>query len=147
MNITNFTVLSATLIVLILAAPQASTARAADQPAPASQAEQPAPAPSQAAPGMMGGGQGMMGGGQGMMGRPGMMGGQGMMGGPGMMGGEGMMMRGPNMPAMMGGCPAMAMMAADPKTRRQMMAIQGRMMQEMGELMIKRGKELEQTSK
>jgi|SRR5579875_2479453 len=140
MNITNLTMLSATLIALILAAPQASTARAADQPAPASQAEQPAPAPAQAAPGMMG--RGMMGG-QGMMGRPGMMGGQGMMGG-----GQGMMMmRGPNMPAMMGGCPAMAMMAADPKTRRQMMAIQGRMMQEMGELMIKRGKELEQTGK
>ena len=72
--------------------------------------------------------------GRGMMGSQGMMGGEsGMMGGPGMMGGAGGMM----------GMPMMQMMS-DPKTRGQMMEIQGRMMKEMGELMIKRGQELEQ---
>lgn len=55
-----------------------------------------------------------------------------MMGGKGMTGG-----------GMMGGCGGMAMMNTDPKTRGQMMQIKGRMMKEMGDLMIKRGKELE----
>jgi hypothetical protein len=63
----------------------------------------------------------------------GMMGGQGMMGGSGMMGGPGMMMEMP-----------MMQMMNDPKTRGQMMEIQGRMMKEMGDLMIKRGQEVEQ---
>jgi hypothetical protein len=70
--------------------------------------------------------------GMGMMGNQGMMGGSGMMGGPGMMG-----------PGMMMEMPMMQMMNA-PKTRGQMMEIQGRMMKEMGELMIKRGQDLEQ---
>jgi len=47
-------------------------------------------------------------------------------------------------PQMMGGCAGMAMMNTDPKTRGQMMQIKGRMMKEMGDLMVKRGKELEE---
>jgi hypothetical protein len=73
----------------------------------------------------------------------GMMGGQGMMGGSGMMGGPGMMGPGMMGPGMMMEMPMMQMMN-DPKTRGQMMEIQGRMMKEMGELMIKRGQDLEQ---
>jgi hypothetical protein len=56
-----------------------------------------------------------------------------MMGGPGMMGGHGMMMRG-----------MMQMMMSDPKTRAQILEIQGRMMKDMGALMEKRGQELQQ---
>jgi hypothetical protein len=67
----------------------------------------------------------------GMMGGRGM--GQGMMGGPGMMAGPGGMME----------MPMMEMMN-DPKTRGQMMEIQGRMMKDMGDLMEKRGQELQQ---
>jgi hypothetical protein len=37
----------------------------------------------------------------------------------------------------------MQMMMSDPKTRGQMMDIHGRMMKEMGGLMIKHGQELE----
>jgi len=74
-----------------------------------------------------------------------MMPGRGMMAGEGMMGGKGMMGGGTMMaPNMMGACPCMAMMNADPKTRGQMMQIQGRMMKEMGELMENRGKEIGQ---
>jgi hypothetical protein len=72
--------------------------------------------------------------GMGMMGDQGMMSGQA--GGSGMMSGQGMM----GGPCMMG----MQMMMSDPKTRGQMMEIHGRMMKEMGDLMIKRGQELEQ---
>jgi len=67
----------------------------------------------------------------------GMMSSQG--GGPGMMGGQGMM-GGPGMMCM----PMMQMVMSDPKTRGQVMAIHGRMMKEMGDLMIKRGQEVEQ---
>jgi hypothetical protein len=81
-------------------------------------------------PGMMGG-YGMMTG-PGAMG-PGMMGGPGAIG-PGMMAGPGAMMDGPMMQLMM----------SDPKTRGQMLEIHGRAMKEMGELMEKRGQELEQ---
>ncbi len=83
--------------------------------------------------------------------------------GGGMMRGKGMMGRGP-----MAGCPGMPACAAagmpcmgggmgmgmggmgmgmgmmDPKTHAEMMQIRGRAMVEMGNLMIKRGKELEQ---
>ncbi len=77
--------------------------------------------------------------------------------GPGMMRGKGMMGRGP-----MAGCPGMPACAGagmpcmgpgmgggmmgmmDVKTRAQMMQIRGRAMVEMGNLLIKRGKELEQ---
>lgn len=71
--------------------------------------------------------------------QPGMMSGKGMMEPKGMTGGG--MMTGPQM---MGGCAGMAMMNTDPKTRGQMMQIKGRMMKEMGDLMVKRGKELEE---
>ena len=57
---------------------------------------------------------------------------EGMMGGPGMVSG------------MMAVCPAMAW-DLDSKTRGQMLQIQGKMMQEMGALMAKRGKEIEQS--
>ncbi|HEY4901805.1 MAG TPA: hypothetical protein VIH91_13410, partial [Terriglobales bacterium] len=83
-----------------------------------------APSASAPQPGMM------MPGGR-MMGREGNMGGKGMMG-SGMGMGQGMM----------GGCPMM--MDADPKTRGEMMQIQGRMMKEMSDLMERRGKEIEQ---
>jgi hypothetical protein len=74
---------------------------------------------------------------RGQGGGSGMMGGQGMMGGgkggeSGMMGGQGMMCM-----------QMMQTMMNDPKTRGQMMEIHGRMMKEMGDLMIKRGQELE----
>lgn len=58
----------------------------------------------------------------------GMMGGQGMMAGPGMMDMQ-----------------MMQTMMSDPKTRGQMMEIHGQMMKEMGDLMIKRGQELEKS--
>jgi hypothetical protein len=54
--------------------------------------------------------------------------------GPSMMSGAGGMM----------GMPMMDMMS-DPKTRGQMMEIQGRALKEMGDLMMKRGQELEQS--
>lgn len=82
-------------------------------------------------------------------------------GGAGMMHGKGMMGRGPmagcpGMPACAGaGMPCMGMGGGmgmgmggmgmmDPKTHAEMMQIRGRAMVEMGNLMIKRGKELEQ---
>jgi hypothetical protein len=64
-----------------------------------------------------------------------------MMGGPGMMWGRGPMGPGMMGPGMMGGP---MMMDADPKTRGEMMEIQGRAMKEMGALIEKRGKELQQ---
>jgi hypothetical protein len=73
--------------------------------------------------GMMGA-QGMMGGSK--EGEPGKTNCQGMMGGPGMMDMK-MMQR----------------MMSDPKTRGQMMEIHGRMMKEVGDLMVKRGQEVE----
>ena len=74
-----------------------------------------------------------------MSGRPMM--GPYMMGGPG-----GMMPSGPGgmMPCGMMEMRMMQTMMSNPKTRAQMMEIHGRMMKEMGELMEKRGKELEQ---
>jgi hypothetical protein len=80
--------------------------------------------------------------GMGMMGQ-GKMGGAPMMG-PLMMRGPGGMMQSSMMPCSMMDMPMMQMMMNDPKTRAQMMQIHGRMMKEMGELMEKRGKELEQ---
>jgi hypothetical protein len=79
-------------------------------------------------------GMGMMG----MMGQE--MSGPGMKG-RGMMGGPGGMMAGSMMP----GCMMdMQMMMNDPKTRGQMLEIHGRMGQEIGQLMERRGKEIEQ---
>jgi hypothetical protein len=84
-----------------------------------------APQPQAVGMGMMGS-QGTLGC-EAMMRRPGMPGPQNMMGGPGMV-----------------DMPMMHIMMSDPKTRGQMMEIHGRMMKEMGELIEKRGKELEQ---
>jgi hypothetical protein len=112
------------VIALLIVVPgvRPSALAADQQPVPGAQGNPPsaaAPAPA-SQPGTM-------------MAREGMMGGKGMMGGGTMMA-----------PNMMGACPCMAMMNADPKTRGQMMQIQGRMMKEMGEVMENRGKEIGQ---
>jgi hypothetical protein len=73
----------------------------------------------------------------------------GMMSGLGIVQGYGIMLRPDLMgPGLMPYCPVfggpgVGMMAADPKTRGEMMQIHGRMMKQMGELMERRGKEIE----